>query len=907
MKASQKSTGKPRLSGSTSLSQSKKGTSRSSKVAQEKQGPIDWSSRGLKSKYRGEAEREAAWKLWLSASQYALKTLSENDFIIPTVKVERHPFYVSYYKHLEKENAMSSTRTMSRLLMKRFVFDVQEIWLTNLEHLREHNAANMYNEPDAGNEKELARHVNEKEDANRGNGLHNRRDVRALESMDSQIQSVSQKRAFANAYHTARLPNIQVVLDYEPRPTAHLHDIKCLPPTIEPLVRGLRLSPAVSGDGLTMVPVLHSEARFPNLVYVLHIDRLLPSSDYLQQEVMGEVLWRFSLYRNDNSSAVQYYISREAEVAEFASSIILCKTQQQQNQQDTSAAGMASLPSHLLCSGMVYNAAEPVPLPCIDAFAGTAKVSAKEAVAFISVAVLGMSRPLSTLKRGAVNQQASDELCFDCVHDQERLSEHASSIIVVKIEICVTLLASTTDGRTMNEHEFLVDGEHRKVFLECSPAELRYLLRESPAAAEAPLGGGAGIFWWLQGDRSADLWPLLAQHLVLECTPTDDGEVQYALGFTSTTEQRQERSSRGSGVAKVCAEQVSGALTTLEALSCAYEILDVVRLVQQQPPASAAPFHTLHLEGSPHSFFSHVELPRQFSAFSRDASENGGDKESISPIPPSTPLLYFDNQQSVATGRLIGSLSGSRAASPSKEAMAARGPSSPQHHHDQHQHPHRIPKSKRIMAAVDERARTQVQTGFWEAVEDTGLNLSMIIGGSLPTITLVPGACEYGRKGIWFPDHNTAPVEYTQAAARFFREPRATSSRSILVNMTFALDTSLLFDPVLAWEAFSSYPAPTPAEEVDGVIPALTAPPNTLRGEALVSPIEQRLSAPVMIFAAIPVEGVDFMPLDTPTLPKGFRRHIPTKNRCVIPFLLDIKKDSVSHFIATILFYIVYL
>ena len=183
------------------------------------------------------------------------------------------------------------------------------------------------------------------------------------------------------------------------------------------------------------------------------------------------------------------------------------------------------------------------------------------------------------------------------------------------------------------------------------------------------------------------------------------------------------------------------------------------------------------------------------------------------------------------------------------------------------------------MAAIDDRARAQVQTGFWEAVEDTGCNLSMIASGSLPTVTQVPGACEYGRRGIWFPDQNTAPVEYTQAAARFFRELRATSSHSILVNMTFALDTSLLFDPLLAWEAFSSYPAPTPAEEADGVVPALTSPPATLRSEVLESPIEQRLSAPVMIFAAIPVEGVDFMPLDTPTLPKGFRRHIPTKNR----------------------------
>ena len=248
MKSAQKS-GKLKSSGGNSLAQldksNKKGKSGNGKVSQEKQGPTDWSSRGLKVKYRGESEREAAYNLWVSAAFYAQKTLSMDDFVIPTVRIERHPFYVSYYSHLEGENNMSTSRTKSRLLQKRFVFDVQEVWLTNLEHLREHNPVHMYT--DAPADKSGAKSAsNESEDAQRGNGLQNRRDVRALESMDSQIQSVSQKRAFANAYHTSRLPNIQVVLDYEPRPTPELNNIKCLPPTIESLVRGLRLAPGAA-------------------------------------------------------------------------------------------------------------------------------------------------------------------------------------------------------------------------------------------------------------------------------------------------------------------------------------------------------------------------------------------------------------------------------------------------------------------------------------------------------------------------------------------------------------------------------------------------------------------------------------------------------------------------------------
>lgn len=43
------------------------------KVMSEKQGPTDWSCFGLKSKYRGEREREEVWQLWKSANQHAVK------------------------------------------------------------------------------------------------------------------------------------------------------------------------------------------------------------------------------------------------------------------------------------------------------------------------------------------------------------------------------------------------------------------------------------------------------------------------------------------------------------------------------------------------------------------------------------------------------------------------------------------------------------------------------------------------------------------------------------------------------------------------------------------------------------------------------------------------------------------
>lgn len=115
---------------------------------------------------------------------------------------------------------MSTSRTRNRLKMKRFVVDVQELWLTNLEHLKEHNPKYLFTSPvkpstdKIGGTKLFS--LEEEGDptktgSDKGNsGLANRRDKKAIESMQSQIQSVSQKRAFEKAYHTTRLPPVMV-------------------------------------------------------------------------------------------------------------------------------------------------------------------------------------------------------------------------------------------------------------------------------------------------------------------------------------------------------------------------------------------------------------------------------------------------------------------------------------------------------------------------------------------------------------------------------------------------------------------------------------------------------------------------------------------------------------------------
>jgi hypothetical protein len=882
-------------------------TSNATKVVKERQGPIDWSIRGLKSKYRGEKEREDAWDLWLSASKYAEKSLTEHDFIIPTVKIERHPFYISYYKHLLDENTQSGSRSNARLLQKRFVFDVQEIWLTNLEHLREHNPEHMGKDGDITNE------ADRPENAHRGNGLQNRRDVRALESLESQVQSVSQKRAFANAYHTARLPNIQVVLDYEPRPTPRLQNIACLPPTVEPLIRDVRLRP---GRDHSDTPTLYTADSFPNLVYALHVDRLLPSSDFVHCGALTEVHWRFSLYRNDDTSVVQYYLCKEQDVAAYAARLITSKAAAP----NTAVSVDAALPSplSLLCSGLVYASTSAVCLPCTEgtlAGAATKLATTEEAFAHVGVALLGFCRQ---------PEDANTNEYFDCVAQPEMLEQCAHLLHSVKVEVCVTLLDTTTSGRSFITAEQQPGEQGRKVFLECSLAELRHLLRDSPAAAAAPLGGPQALLHWLHPERAVDTWPLLAQHVALEHTATEEGDDMYCAYLVPSQEQRRARSEQSAKAGAVLPEQVEGALSTLEALSCAAELLDALRIVELPTDAPDTDgdhkkhvTHALHLAGSPQDFFMRVEFAQV------QGNHAGREEETRSPPasahPPGTPVLYFDNQAPVtAHSTAGGSKGGTRPPSSNGNTRTnTRPPSAAAHdvHHSQPaqpaQHAHtplherlgaRAAYFQKVMAPIPDRVLTQIRSGYWEQAQDNHLNLSLLASGALPTVTQVPGACEYGRRGIWFADHNTAPFEYTQAAARFFRDARATSTHSVLVNMTFALDTSLLFDPLTAWEDYSSYPPPTPAEEVDGTIPALTVPPVTLLSEALNSPLEQRVSNTVMVFTSLPVEGVDFMPLDTPTLPKGFKRHVPTKNRYGYREQVEVTLLGVDPVLATVVF-----
>lgn len=145
-------------------------------AALESTGPTNWSPNDLGIKYRGEAEREAAWQAYQLALQAA--EMVKDERVVAVAEVERHPMHTKLDVYAMDENRRTSARARARGRMKRFVLDVHQVWLTNLEHLAEHRLAAADTHP------------------SRGRGLAHRRDVNGICNVHSQIQSVAPERAW---------------------------------------------------------------------------------------------------------------------------------------------------------------------------------------------------------------------------------------------------------------------------------------------------------------------------------------------------------------------------------------------------------------------------------------------------------------------------------------------------------------------------------------------------------------------------------------------------------------------------------------------------------------------------------------------------------------------------------------
>jgi hypothetical protein len=90
-------------------------------------GLTSWSSVDLAIKYRGEVEREAAWRAYMEALKASEDLQQSAHAFFATAVIARHPLYVMVERLVGEENERSQIRARKRASLRRFVLDVHQV------------------------------------------------------------------------------------------------------------------------------------------------------------------------------------------------------------------------------------------------------------------------------------------------------------------------------------------------------------------------------------------------------------------------------------------------------------------------------------------------------------------------------------------------------------------------------------------------------------------------------------------------------------------------------------------------------------------------------------------------------------------------------------------------------------
>lgn len=514
----------------------------SGKSKPEAQGPIDWTHMGIKLKYRGEKQREDAWEVWKSSIGNAKKLLEDFNEILPVVKVDRHPIYTMYFRRVAEENYESNTRTKSRLLMKKFILDVQELWLANLEHLREHQAGKMTTIRDEDED--------EAENYMRGSGLDHRRDVRDIAGMQHQVQSVSQKRAFAQAYHTSRMPPPKVKLDYQPAPTPTLPSPTPVVPIIESIMDSISFIRSADKKTDSQYHFVDDAAVNYTDSVSFHIDRLLPSNDF-STFIAQDIYWRITLFHSVSLSK-RVFLVPETHMAMYAAQLMNA---------DMSSASQPDL--SVLAPTVVYQSQQLLPL---------------------SYFLVQQSSHDSHLQDQSSQKVVEWEgRIVIQVSQQQTIS--AQSLLPIRITVWANIQPvehiQQLYLQSMHAQQVPQELPSYQLMLQLSPQELRHLLHRN----NLPL---FDLTWWLDENRLSDVWEPLIPLLRLDINNASNSQFEYNFpghyarqpqGLQIVDPQYHRRWDDAASSASKRFTTSEDMLTTLQAAACSYEVFPYLRMI----------------------------------------------------------------------------------------------------------------------------------------------------------------------------------------------------------------------------------------------------------------------------------------------------------------------------------------
>jgi hypothetical protein len=174
----------------------------------ELQGPTSWLSDDLFVKYRSEEDREKLWLAYVELREQQQEieargtpNAKEQASLAVIPIVTRHPICALFETLQDLENLRTQAETRKRNLTKTFIFDVNHVWLTNLDHFNHRPARHRVLDQAPGAEGD--------EIDPESRSLSGRRDERAIREGYSQIQSISSERALKHAVAIGGGPSYQ--------------------------------------------------------------------------------------------------------------------------------------------------------------------------------------------------------------------------------------------------------------------------------------------------------------------------------------------------------------------------------------------------------------------------------------------------------------------------------------------------------------------------------------------------------------------------------------------------------------------------------------------------------------------------------------------------------------------------
>jgi hypothetical protein len=153
------------------------------------------------------------------------------------------------------------------------------------------------------------------------------------------------------------------------------------------------------------------------------------------------------------------------------------------------------------------------------------------------------------------------------------------------------------------------------------------------------------------------------------------------------------------------------------------------------------------------------------------------------------------------------------------------------------------------MSITDLQPTAEGETGAnWEDLADFTMSLTLRVSGRINALQKVPGTCPAGKWGLWYPSaYPLAIREYTHGITSYFRDKNMSSTDSVLVLMSLALDTPTMTTMGMAWETESAIPPPPPEEAPDGLVPPLMAYALTFLRTPVTSSVDHKRAETIFI------------------------------------------------------------